>query len=293
LNTAARSNGGPAPAVPAGSVEIRPGPFVKWAGGKSRLLSAFDRLLPPGFDPSRGRYFEPFVGGGALFFHLAPARAVLSDSNPELVNCYQVVRDRVEELIALLREHKNDRQHFYKVRSLSPAGLSAAERAARLIFLNKTCFNGLYRVNSRGEFNVPFGRYDNPRICDGENLRAVSARLRDVEILCLPFEQTVRRAKAGDFVYLDPPYQPVSATANFTGYTATAFGDKDQERLAAVFSQLSKRGCLVMLSNSDSPVIRELYKDFRIAEVKASRAINCKAERRGRVSELVIMNYKI
>lgn len=284
----ARRTAGVTPRVVAGD---NPYPFVKWAGGKSRLLPTFDQYFPDSLSGTAGRYFEPFVGGGAVFFHLLPANAVLSDLNPELINCYQVIRDDLESLIALLARHVNDKAHFYKVRAQDTRELSPAERAARLIFLNKTCFNGLYRVNSRGQFNVPFGRYLNPRICDADNLHAVSTTLQGVELILSPFEKVLKRARKGDFVYLDPPYQPVSATANFTGYTAGAFGLDDQEKLAGVFRELSRRGCLVMLSNSESPSIRQLYAGFRIEQVHASRAINCRADRRGRVTELLVLNY--
>lgn len=268
-----------------------PAPFLKWAGGKSRLLSTFEDYFPESFDSRKNHYFEPFIGGGAVFFHLLPPRAIISDLNPELVNCYNVVRTRVDALIKALQEHKNDKDHYYHVRALDPQNLSDVERAARLIFLNKTCFNGLYRVNSRGQFNVPFGRYSNPKICDQANLHAVSSALSEVQILCGAFEHVLKRARPGDFVYLDPPYQPISATANFTGYTATSFGNEDQERLASTVRSLSKKGCLVMLSNSNSDFVRRLYKEFRIETVHTARAINCKPERRGRIAELLIMNY--
>lgn len=269
-----------------------PSPFLKWAGGKTRLLQTFDSFFPALEQWSEHTYFEPFVGGAAVLFHLLPERAVISDCNPELINCYRVVRDDVDKLIAHLRRHENDREHFYRVRAQDTNALSEVERAARLIFLNKTCFNGLYRVNSKGQFNVPFGRYTNPRICDEVNLHAASEALRKVEILQGAFEEVLKRAKKGDFVYLDPPYQPISATSNFTGYTATCFGIEDQRRLASVVRSLSKRGCLVMLSNSNSEVVRELYSGCTIETVYTSRAINCKPDRRGRISELLIMNYR-
>jgi DNA adenine methylase len=266
---------------------LRPGPFLKWAGGKSQLLPVFDRYIPPKF----GRYFEPFVGGGAVFFHLLPPYAMLSDLNEELINCYQVIRNDVENLIKTLQTHRNEPDYFYDVRTWSVADLTVVERAARLIFLNKTCFNGLYRVNSRGQFNVPFGKYKSPRICDADNLRAVSLSLANTEINCQSFEQIVHQAQKGDFIYFDPPYQPLSKTANFTGYTKNAFRSEDQERLALTFRKLSRRGCYVMLSNSDSEYVRDLYSKFHIEVVKAHRAINCKGDRRGVINELLIMNY--
>lgn len=273
---------GPEPALTS-----RAGPFLKWAGGKSQLLATIERRLPKHFN----RYFEPFLGGGAVFFRLLPERALLSDINEELINCYRVVRDDVESLVEELRRHRNDRHHFYRIRAQNVATLSDVQRAARLIFLNKTCFNGLYRVNSKGQFNVPFGRYKNPRICDAANLLAVSRVLCSASMVCAPFEVALIEAGKGDFVYLDPPYQPISATSKFTGYTRGAFGYEDQVRLAATFKDLHKRGCLLMLSNSDSPVVRDLYADFQAEVVHATRAINCKADRRGRIRELLIVNY--
>ena len=268
-----------------------PYPIVKWAGGKSQLLNVFDGMLPDRFN----RYFEPFVGGGAMFFHLygRPQRlpAVLSDLNAELINAYESVRDDVESVIKLLKEHRNEREYFYHVRSLDTTRLTKAERAARIIYLNKTCFNGLYRVNSHGQFNVPFGSYKNPRTCDETNLRAASQALKSVQLSSDHFKTTLKTARRGDFVYLDPPYQPLSATANFTSYTSRCFTEKDQEQLAEVVAQLDRRGCFVMLSNSDNSLIRDLYKQFRIETVYATRAINCKAGGRGRITELVVLNY--
>jgi DNA adenine methylase len=274
-----------------GGVIRKPYPFVKWAGGKSQLLNIFDAYLPARFN----RYFEPFVGGGAMFFHIYARderlRARLSDLNEELINCYLAVRDRADEVIRHLKKHRNEREYFYAVRSLDPRTLSETERAARIIFLNKTCFNGLYRVNSRGQFNVPFGSYKNPRTCDEENLRAVSAALKHVTLRCEPFKTALQSARAGDFVYLDPPYQPLSATSNFTSYTSKCFGEADQRELANAVRQLHERGCHFMLSNSDNELIHELYEGFRIQRVFATRAINCKAAGRGRISELLVMNY--
>jgi DNA adenine methylase len=292
LNSAARSQGGRLADLTSHVISpVLPTPFLKWAGGKSRLLSTFANYFPRQFDGQRHRYFEPFIGGGAVFFHLLPERAVISDLNPELINCYQVVRDDVDRLVARLRRHKNDQDHYYRVRAQDTAKLTPVERAARLIFLNKTCFNGLYRVNSKGQFNVPFGRYENPKICDATNLHAVSTALAKVDITCNHFEAVLERARKGDFIYLDPPYQPISATANFTGYTATSFGNEDQTRLSEVVRTLSRRGCLIMLSNSNSDLVRELYDGFRIETVYTSRAINCRPDKRGRIAELLVMNY--
>jgi DNA adenine methylase len=268
-------------------------PFLKWAGGKGQLLRQFEPLFPDRIDG----YVEPFVGSAAVFFHLAespgPRRTVLADCNKELIDCYQAVRDRVEAVIEVLAGHRDrhGRDHFYEVRGLRPESLAREERAARLIYLNRTCFNGLYRVNSRGEFNVPIGRYANPRILDEDNLRRVNRALRGVELIHEPFEAMPGICRRDDFVYLDPPYQPVSATARFTSYTAGAFGPGDQERLAATYAELDRLGCRLMLSNSDSPLIRKLYAPFDIRSVEANRAINSRADRRGPVRELVILNF--
>jgi DNA adenine methylase len=265
-------------------VTVQAKPFLKWAGGKRQLLKHLRTFVPRSYD----RYFEPFLGGGALFFDLKPKKGMLSDVNPELVNCYVVVRDHVEELIRVLRDHRHEAKHFYAVRKTDPCTLSSVERAARTIFLNKTGFNGLYRVNRSGQFNVPFGRYAKPKICDADNLRACSAVLANVQVLVRDFADAVAGAKRGDFVYFDPPYVPLSRTATFTAYAAGGFGPDAQVRLSEVFGQLSDRKVAVLLSNSDVPAIRKLYAAHRIHVVKASRAINSNAARRGPVSEVVV-----
>jgi DNA adenine methylase len=230
------------------------------------------------------------VGGGALFFHLSPVEAVLSDLNEELVNCYEVVKTSVEHLIGELKKHRNDRSHFLKVRKTQPWELAPVERAARMIYLNKTCYNGLYRVNQRGEFNVPFGRYENPRICDENGLRAASKALQGAEIQCRDFRHVLYRARPGDFIYFDPPYNPISTTSSFTSYSEAPFDEREQKALKQVFEALHERGCHVMLSNSDTPFIRRLYRDFNVETVLANRAINCRGDKRGKISELVITN---
>ena len=280
---------------------IKPSPFVKWAGGKSQLLSQFEPHFPSGF----GQYIEPFVGGGAVYFHLYRLErltgkdVVLVDSLEELINCYRVVQTRVEELIAELQCHepyKHDEEYFYQVRAWDRtpgyARRGVIERAARFLFLNRTCYNGLYRVNRRGEFNVPFGRYANPTICPVANLRAASRALRGVTLLAGDFTRCLESAAPGDFVYLDPPYHPLSDTANFTSYTSGDFGVEDQQRLAALFRELDHRGCRVMLSNSSTGLIRELYGDYHQVEVQATRVISSKTDARGAVSELLVMNYQ-
>ncbi len=240
-------------------------------------------------------YHEPFIGGGALFFALAGqgrvAGAILSDANSSLIDVYLALRDDVEAVIAVLRGHVYERAHYYRVRALDPGELSLAERAARVIYLNKTCYNGLYRENRRGEFNVPFGRYKNPTICDEPNLRAAARVLQGVDIARRRFDTVLDYAKAGDFVYFDPPYHPLSATANFTAYDRRGFGPDDQRQLRDVFAALGERGVRAMLSNSDTPFIRELYDGFAIDRVFVARAVNSKASGRGKVAEVIVGNY--
>lgn len=272
------------------TLDVPAQPFLKWAGGKGQLMGQLFPLMPR--DLRWNRYHEPFVGGGAVFFALAPKRAVLSDLNPELVTCYRVIKQDVDGLCEALRQHVYEKDHYYEVRALDPETLTDVERAARFIFLNRTCFNGLHRVNRKGQFNVPFGRHANPTICDEPNLRRVSAALRQVEIHCTGFDAVLERAKAGDFVYFDPPYQPISATSSFTAYTSHAFGPKQQAELADVFRALDKRGCQVMLSNSNAEFIKTLYAGFDIREVYATRAINRDASKRGPIPELVVRNYR-
>jgi len=278
-------------------------PFVKWAGGKGQLLPELARRLPRYFR----RYHEPFVGGAALFFNLYNQGrlrhgAVLSDYNPELVLCYQVVRDDAEALIAALKQHEQyrlDREYFLEIRSWDRqpnfARRSPVERAARTIFLNRTCYNGLYRLNNKGQFNAPFGYYKNPLICDPENMRAASAALQGVELCVGDFGDLAERVEPDDFVYFDPPYVPLSATASFTHYTGQAFGPADQRRLAQLFDSLMERGVYVMLSNSYTPLSRELYAAHAVSTsvVYASRKINCDGRKRGQVEELIVCGYPV
>jgi DNA adenine methylase len=276
-------------------------PFVKWAGGKTQLLSELSGVIPSEFD----RYFEPFLGGAALFFHLMSIRnrrfaPYLSDLNKELITTYKIVKDNVKELIRLLERYdaayrEAPSGYYYKLRDrIKPC--NDIERAARFITLNKTCYNGLYRVNRDGIFNVPIGKHQNPLICDSNNLENVSRALRYSKaiILATDYRQIVlQNAQEGDFIYLDPPYNPTSSTSNFTAYTYYGFGDSDQEQLASIFRKLDDRKCMVLLSNSDTPFIRKLYSDFEtgIKEIKALRAINCKGSRRAGHKELLIRNY--
>ena len=253
-------------------------------------------LYPSEFNDADGRYFEPFVGGGAVFFDLQPKSAAISDLNSELITTYMVVRDNVECLIKSLKQYVYDKDYFLKIRAMNPAEMSDLDVASRFIYLNRTCFNGMYRVNSKGQFNVPFGRYKNPIICDEVNLRAASRTLQDVEILNVDYKVAVSKAKAGDFVYFDPPYYPISSTSSFTSYTKNGFAEKEQVELRDTFAELSNRGCCVMLSNSDSAFIRDIYgglKNVTITTVGAGRAINSKATGRGKITELVITNYPV
>jgi DNA adenine methylase len=264
---------------------------LKWAGGKGRLLPELLARVPPTFEA----YHEPFIGGGALFFALAAqgriGRAYLSDANESLIDVYRALRDDVAGVIAALGQHRYERDYYYAVRAQNPAGLSLPEQAARIIYLNKTCYNGLYRENQSGRFNVPFGRYKNPTICDEPNLRAASAVLQGVDIACRHFTSVLDYAKEGDFVYFDPPYVPLSPTANFTAYNRHGFGPNDQRRLRDTFAALAERGVPVMLSNSDTPFVRELYAGFRVEQLFAARAVNSKPSARGKVAEVVVLNH--
>jgi DNA adenine methylase len=269
-------------------LSISPRPFLKWAGGKSRLIAQYQPYLPPKYQT----YYEPFIGGGALFFHLQPSRAVLCDINPDVVNVYTCIRDRVEEVIRGLQHHSthHSQDYYYQTRANIPS--SPAEKAARLIYLNKTCFNGLYRVNAQGEFNVPMGRYKNPKICDPELLRTASFALKETLILERSFEAILDdRTLPQDFIYFDPPYHPLSETSNFTSYSRHAFSTEHQVRLRDVFAQLAQKGVQVMQSNSDCPFIRDLYQDFQIYTIEAARSINSDRSKRGKITEVLITSY--
>ena len=277
----------PVPSSPA----VAPRPFLKWAGGKSQLIPQYQKFFPTRFNT----YYEPFLGGGALYFHLRPQQAELTDINPELVNVYRCVRDRVEDVIDLLQIHqqRHCKDYYYEMRS--QVDLPSVERAARLIYLNKTCFNGLYRENSKGAFNVPIGRYKNPKICAPDLLRAASVALQPATIDVSPFETICCQASGpDDFVYFDPPYHPLSPTSKFTAYNRYAFRETDQVRLRDTFVTLAKRGVQVMLSNSDCPFIRDLYQDFAATTytIQAARSINSNAQKRGKITEVLILSYE-
>ncbi|MFT4245129.1 MAG: DpnII family type II restriction endonuclease [Micrococcaceae bacterium] len=277
--------------------DIKPKPFVKWAGGKRQLLKQFKELdlYPPNtYDRMDNKYFEPFLGGGAVFFDLLPERAILSDSNRELITTYKVIRDNVEELILSLKEHVYEKEYYLKIRAQNVEELSDIEVASRFLFLNRTGFNGLYRVNRKGQFNVPFGRYTNPIICDEVNLRAVSKTLQRVAVEVKDYRKVLEKAKKGDFIYFDPPYYPVNETSYFTSYTSDKFLKEEQKELRDVFVKLHRRGCLVMLSNSDTPLINDLYsgiEGIKVNKLFAKRSINAKAAKRGKVTEVLVTNY--
>jgi DNA adenine methylase len=269
-----------------------PRPFLKWAGGKSKLIQQYKQYLPNIHDYKT--YHEPFLGGGALFFYLLPTKAVLTDINSELITTYLCVRDKLEELLGTLKLHEfyHNRDYYYKVRG-NP-GSTDVEKAARLIYLNRTCFNGLYRVNSKGEFNVPLGKYDNPKICQLDILVAASEALQSSVIEELDFSHVLKQAtSADDFVFFDPPYHPISQTSYFTAYSKLSFNQLDQIRLRDISSKLALRGVKVMVCNSDCEFIRSIYNeiDFKIHLVKATRVINSNIKNRGSIGELVITSY--
>ncbi|CAN5409790.1 DNA adenine methylase [soil metagenome] len=274
-------------------------PIVKWAGGKRMLVPTLLSHLPSEI----GTYVEPFAGGAALFFALANEasskradartfrRAVLADRNEDLVACYRAVRDSVEELIVALGAYRYDQKLFYEVRGRDPSTMSDVERGARLIFLNRTCFNGLWRVNGSGKFNVPFGRFKNPRIRDESGLRDASRALANVDVQFADFGEVTKSLKQGDFAYFDPPYVPVSKTADFTSYAEGGFGPKDQARLVDTLRALREKGILAMLSNADTEAAHELYEDFAVHQVEARRAINADSAKRGTMTEILVLNW--
>ena len=252
-------------------------PILKWAGGKTQMLSD----LLPKVPFSYGRYIEPFLGGGAMFFALQPENAIIADSNPELINMYRQVSDHVDDVIQYLEQYENTKERFYAVRSQKWEALPAAAAAARTIFLNKTCFNGLYRVNKKGDFNVPYGKYANPRICDRDALYSASAVLKKAEILCSDYFLVLEHyAKEGDFIFLDPPYLPVSEYSDFKRYTKEQFYEEDHVELAKIIMRLHERGCHVILTNSNHPLVHELYAPFTIDIVHTKRYISCRGSSR-------------
>lgn len=270
-------------------------PVVKWVGGKRQLMNSLMPLFPRHITS----YCEPFLGGGAVLFELQPDVAYVNDINSELIQMYEVIRDNVDELIAVLGEHPNEEEHFYSVRDWDRdkeqyARLTRVQKAARVIYLNKTCFNGLFRVNNAGEFNTPFGHYKNPNIINAPTLKAVSAYFQKAQLTfsSVDYAEVLANVGRGTFVYLDPPYDPVSDTANFTGYAKGGFDRAEQIRLRQHCDELDRRGIRFMLSNSSTDFIREQYADYHITTVRARRAVNSNATRRGQVDEVIIRNYE-
>lgn len=269
-------------------------PVVKWVGGKRQLLDEITPLLPRRIPT----YCEPFLGGGAVLFAVQPSKAVVNDLNGDLITVYETIRDDVDVLIESLKKHENTQEYFYAIRDIDRDKegyrlLPKVEKASRLIYLNKTCFNGLFRVNSSGEFNAPFGHYKNPNIVNEPVLRAVSKYFRsaDIAFFSEDFAVTLQKVGKGGFVYLDPPYDPISDTSSFTGYNKGGFDRNEQIRLKECCDELTRRGVKFMLSNSATEFIKELYKDYEITIVKAKRAINADATKRGAIEEVLIRNY--
>ncbi len=270
-------------------------PFVKWVGGKRQLMASIAEHLPKNI--KEYQYIEPFVGGGAVFFHLQPTNAVINDSNEELINVYRVIKNNSEELIADLKKHVNDAGYFYEIRALDRTGsftqLTPVQRASRVIYLNKTCYNGLYRVNNAGEFNVPFGKYKNPNIVN-EPARAVSRYLNygNISIKNEDYGEVLNRIDENSFVYLDPPYHPISESSSFTGYVQGGWNSSDQIRLREACDVLHAKGVKFLLSNSSAPLIKEKYRNYNIITIKANRAVNSNGADRGEIDEVLIKNYE-
>lgn len=271
-------------------------PFVKWVGGKRQLINSIIEFIPKNI--KNHTYVEPFIGGGAVFFHLQPKKAIINDFNSELINVYNVIKNNLNELIIDLKTHKNESKYFYEIRSLDRSSdfkkIGKVRRASRLIYLNKTCYNGLYRVNNSGEFNSPFGKYKNPNIVNEPVLRAVSLYLNsnNIKICNRDYNDILKKLEKNSFVYLDPPYHPISDSSNFTGYVQGGWNILDQIKLREACDDLTKRGIKFLLSNSSSNFIKEQYKEYHISTVRAIRSINANAEKRGEVDEVLIRNYE-
>lgn len=273
-------------------------PVLKWVGGKRQLLAVINPLIPKKITT----YVEPFLGGGAVLFDLKPKKAIINDYNDELINVYKVIKEFPEELLLLLEEHKekNNNDYFYKIRALdrenSYENMTDVKRASRIIYLNKTCFNGLFRVNQAGQFNTPYGRYENPNIVNRPVINAMSTyfNTNNIKIMSGDYKQALKGLRKGSFVYFDPPYLPVSSSSSFTGYTEGGFTLEDQIELKEQCDILHKRGIKFLLSNSDHKIIRELYsdKDYHIQTIKARRAINSKGNKRGEINEVLVKNYE-
>ncbi len=273
-------------------------PFLKWVGGKGQLLVQFENLLPKQYNS----YFEPFIGGGAVFFSLSPKKASINDINKTLVQTYIHIKEDVEKLITSLKklekeflskEPEQRKEYYYALREkYNSLPAEDFNKTLYFLFFNKTAFNGVYRENSKGGFNVPMGSYTNPKIVDEENIREVSKVLSNTKITSGSFVDAVKNAKAGDFVYFDPPYHPLSETSSFTSYSKDSFTKEDQIKLRDLFVELDKKGVYVMLSNSSAPFIKEIYSAYKQIPVYATRIINSKSDKRGKISEVVIVNYQ-
>ena len=271
-------------------------PFLKWVGGKRQIMPSIVELLPKNI--GRLNYVEPFIGGGAVLFHLQPQNAIINDFNSELINVYEVVRDNLDELIQDLKTHRNEADYFYELRGLDRTdgfnNLTNIQKASRVIYLNKTCFNGLYRVNNSGEFNSPFGKYKNPNIVNEPTLKAVNRFLNQNNIIIqtVDYANVLENIPENSFVYLDPPYHPISESSNFTGYIQGGWDMWDQIRLREVCDNLNERGIKFLLSNSSAQLIKDQYQNYQINVVKANRSINSDASNRGEIDELLIRNYE-
>lgn len=271
-------------------------PFLKWVGGKRQIMPSIVALFPPNIKSYN--YVEPFVGGGAVLFHLQPGKAIINDSNRELINVYEVVKNHLDELITDLKKHINESDYFYEIRGIDRTDdfdkLTEVQRASRIIYLNKTCFNGLYRVNNAGEFNAPFGRYKNPNIVNEPVLRAVSKYINanDIRFGCKDYEEVLKEIDKNSFVYLDPPYHPVSENSNFTGYVQGGWNMWDQLRLKEACDDLTRKGIKFLQSNSSATYIKDLYQNYNIQIIKANRVINSNGSDRGEVDEVLIRNYE-
>lgn len=273
-------------------------PIVKWVGGKRGILEELKEKIPQSFDKENNAYYEPFVGGGALFFDLSPSHGGINDANRELINLYKVIRDDVDTFIEELSSYPYDKDFYYEIRGLDrregyPGFLDPVRLAARTLYLNRTCFNGLYRVNKKGQFNTPFGRYSHPKICDDKALKNMSLYLHDndISISSGDFSQSIKDAHKGDLVYLDPPYVPLSTTSSFASYTSSGFSGADQERIKEVVDSLSKEGVYVMISNSSCEEVFDLYSEYNIDTVKVARKVNSNSKNRGKIDEVIITNY--
>lgn len=272
-------------------------PILKWVGGKRQLLDSIEQLIP-----KCSTYYEPFIGGGAVLFSRQPDKAVINDSNPELINVYLTIKNEPEALIEKLKEHKvnSSEEYFYSIRALDRdkevfENMTNVERAARIIYLNKTCYNGLFRVNSSGEFNSPWGKYKNPNITNETTINALHTYFNkeNITIKCGDYKDALKGIRKGAFVYFDPPYMPISSSASFTGYTAGGFGEQEQIALKEQCDALDAKGIKFLLSNSSCPFIEDLYKDYIIEHVNAKRAINANPEKRGEIKEVLVRNYEL